>query len=306
MHSNRNSMASANERLLQRYNPRPHGQLIELTRSAIAGLVATLPQSPQSVYLTGSVARMTSDAASDLDIAIVYPDTGDTVRTIITTFFEETKPNLPPLDLTLFSPLEINGVHHDDDELFRRREILVPIYEHGVLLYGSDIRMALTPHIQDLASHVTVHMPWAYSRRARGFQERLHPINPMEPPDSTDEFLGYTKFGSIKLLLSIASWIATARLAIHREFTPIGGKEKLFQVLSQRDPKLTNWLSEVWFLFRDEWRYTIPNGNAQRRELASICNSVWRMEREFFSDYARAISVADRDPKVNCAFYSVH
>jgi predicted nucleotidyltransferase len=306
MHSSQSAISGASESLFQGYGLSPHEKLIELTRAVIENLIATLPKKPHCIYLTGSVARMTADAASDLDIAIVYPDDADLARGLIKTFFEETKPDLPPLDLTLFDPLEIDGVLHDDDELFRRREILVPIFEHGLLLYGTDMRATLAPHIQDLTRQVTVHMPWVFCRRARGLQERLRPIKSIVPPDTADEFLGYTKFGSIKLLLSIASWIATARLAIYRDFTPIGGKEKLFQVLSKMDPELARWLSEVWFLFRNRWGYKIPEDDAQRERLASICGSVWRMEREFFSDYCEAIISAENNRVANGATYSAH
>jgi len=53
-------------------------------------------------------------------------------------------------------------------------------------------------------------MRWVFCRRVRGLPERLSPVDVGEPPDQADEFLGYLRWGRVKSIVTLSSWIGTA------------------------------------------------------------------------------------------------
>jgi|GEM_PF-2080499 len=162
------------------------------------------------LYLIGSYARGVADSASDLDVvAMAYGNEGR-IGSAIGSLYADRFPRFPPLDLTAFNLTQLRRSPRSDLARIRRREVLFPLADHGIRISGPDLARDIVVRFSQLGAASGVHMRWVFCRRVRGLPERLSPVDVGEPPDQADEFLGYLRWGRVKSIVTLSSWIGTA------------------------------------------------------------------------------------------------
>ncbi len=245
--------------------------------AACREILAAFPGEIAGLYLLGSRAIGREDAASDLDLGIVFRGeapaerrraAGERVAAL-------GRRGPVPIDVTIL------------DEVEARRGIR-PLWTLGRLLAGDDVLRGCPlrplPELRIYYAHLAVYFPWAIRGRPASLRFPL-----ARPGDG--EFLGYDRQGirtgpdayrpGFKMLANVVLSIANFRLA-QGPGVPVASKHFTAAAYAQSLPE-DPWLDlvmQVDSLCRIRWQGRVPEDPEDRSALAGCCCRVADFENE--------------------------
>lgn len=166
-------------------------------------------------------------------------------------------------------------------------------FKHSTqFLYGEDIRNQLPTPSSEEWVRWAMHAPQA-SLLATRTAEFL--IFPLDYPDSQAEFYGYEyqtlpcadgiDRPSSKWLISTVGWIATALVSL-KTGQYVGSKGEAVELYKTFiNDEWTTLIEKVYQLCRNRWHYLIPEKEAHRQTLRSMCRDTLRLSNYFLSRY---------------------
>ena len=253
--------------------------------SAIVGTYeAAFPGRLRACYVEGSFGDGTGLVTSDLDLTLVF-------RGTFADADEKAQAESFCAAYAASSIVELDASVCDEAEL---RLGIPPQLKYGArLVYGEECR--------DRAPVIPIEQ-WTRDRMHTSYWRvvslfgRPHVVHlPLEFPDPSAEFLGYTR-RTLRLhsdvevpctrdLIRHTGWAATALIAwkagryvarkrdCHRMYRElIGGEHAAL-------------LEEIYEYCRQQWQYLIPEAPTDRRRLRSICERTLAFENAFLADY---------------------
>lgn len=269
-----------------------------------------LPGRLHSAYLTGSYAERSATRLSDLDATLVFQgQLAAAERERFKQLLSACKQIAPiSLDIVCLSEDQLAGLASPAVW----QEPLLIVYATSLLhcsqlIAGADLRAALPAVPSAARSRALMHFAYHVLAGQRGHPARLD--LPLNSPDPTDEFLGYTQRPlrdrsgqlqpSTKRLVHASGFIATALLAL-------SGRVVGSQRAAVRQYRA--WIGDEWAALlediqrwcRVEWDYAVPAAPADRATLRSLCQRQLALERMFLARYIAYLldELQEPDPAV--------
>jgi predicted nucleotidyltransferase len=249
----------------------------------LAGMVGLFLEAFQgrihSAYLVGSWADGSAFPTSDIDLRIVFRGNflpGEEGR-----FFEVRQ------YLRSVSSFELDCPPLSQDRLMQGEDWLhetIAIKEASIFLFGTDLRPFLPqlPSLPVFTRHIS-RAPIIFMRKARRAAAVLH--YPLDFPSAAGPFFGYDTSQSLKLLVQIPGFIASALLAIQSG-----------QMVTRKDdwlPLYRQHIHDRWLplledlnrIVRQDWEFRLPENEQDRQTLAELCRQVLAFENYYLEQY---------------------
>jgi hypothetical protein len=159
-------------------------------------------------------------------------------------------------------------------------------------LYGEDIRDQIpVPSVNDWVQWA-MSAPQASLMVTRSTKALIFPLS---QPDPEAEFYGYDRQTipgadgidrpSSKWLVATVGWIATALVARQTE-QYVGSKGEIVQLYkTQIQDQWTGLVEQVYEQCRNHWNYLIPNEEADRQRLRSLCQAALDFSNHYMMEY---------------------
>ena len=238
------------------------------------------PQQISAYYLLGSYTDQTAAADSDLDLIAIFSGSPD------------------PADMARFRQLtaycgQITSVQLDCVPLAEAtlQQGAKASHKAGHLLYGVDVLKDVP--LEPLDEHIQRCMFLAFRALhvLRGQPETL--TYPLDYPDSTGEFYGYERYGSylggddfgpgLRILVTGATMIATTLLALQTGLQA-GTKGAALALYTEHiGDEYAGYLQTLYQACKLDWRYTIPQAEANREQLRELCVQFLALENHFLA-----------------------
>ena len=250
---------------------------------ALVGLVGlfveAFPGRIHSAYLVGSRADGSALPSSDIDLRIVFRANfllGEEGR-----FFEVRQ------YLRSISRFELDCPPLSQDRLMQAEDWLhetIAIKEVSIFLYGTDLRPFLPPlpSLPVFTRHIS-RAPIIFMRKVR--RGALVLRYPLDFPSAAGPFFGYDTSQSLKLLVQIPGFIASALLAMQAG-----------QMVTRKSdwlPLYRQYIHDRWLplledlnrIVRQDWEYRLPETEEDRQVLLELCRQVLAFENYYLEQY---------------------
>jgi hypothetical protein len=257
---------------------------IDATQVVIAEYTRLFPQRVRACYLLGSAADGSATDASDLDLMLIFagafasPDERQAAERLA-------------VSLARRAPVEL------DIQLTNEQELSAGLDPNlkfaAALLYGEDIREDLP--LIPIADWTRDRMHSSWWRIARLFARPAPITPPLEYPEPTQEFLGYTRrpvrlpngseTPSTRDLIRLVGWAATALLALDCGIYVARKREAHTLYHEHIGGPWDTLNTQVYEMLRMRWAYLIPDDQQERLLLRDICQRTLLFERYFLSRY---------------------
>lgn len=233
-----------------------------------------------SIYASGSYANgYFLEGVSDLDLLLLVNHAPDNLTEQL---LENTESQGVELDLCI---LEVSALHNNPNSI-QVRESVMSSKLCGRLLFGEDLlKNWILPPMEDYTQR-TVEMVFEFIHRAHGTSCNMQNLT---CPDPDDPYLGYlvmrNGISSTKQIISLYTWIATARLARYHNIYCGCKKFCLEQGMQYLGSSFSATLQEVYENCRGKWKYTIPKQPEDRKMLKNYCRLLLKFEQDFVDDF---------------------
>ncbi|EKU97663.1 hypothetical protein Lepto7375DRAFT_6895 [Leptolyngbya sp. PCC 7375] len=224
-------------------------------------------------YLQGSFGNRSTVINSDLDMYVIFKEnfsSSDEAMTALSV--SRSCAQISPLLLEIKPGAEL--------DLYRAEHAGIALnFKYSTqFLYGEDIRAQIPTFTSDAWVWWAMKAPQASLRVTRSAKVLIFPL---QQPDTQAEFYGYERQSipsadgvdcqSSKWLVATVGWIATALVA-HRTKQYVGSKGEAVQLYkTQINDQWTTMVEQVYEQCRNRWHYLIPEGEADRQILQSLC-----------------------------------
>lgn len=232
-----------------------------------------------SVYASGSYANgYYSEGISDLDLLIFVDHApGDLIEQLL-------KNTHSPVELDL-CVLEVSALYNAPNSI-QVRESVMSSKLCGQLLWGKDLLKDWTlPPVEEY-TQCTVEMVFEFIHRAHGADCDMQQLT---YPDPDDPYCGYLVMRngalSTKQIISLYTWIATARLARDHQIYCGCKKVCLEQSALRLERSFTEVLQKVYENCRKNWKYTIPEQSCDQQMLRHYCRTLLKFEQTFVDEF---------------------
>ncbi len=253
---------------------------VDRVLTAMVGIfVEAFPGRIHSAYLVGSRADGSALPSSDIDLRIVFRGNflaGEEGR------FHDVRQYL-----RLISRFELDCPPLSQDRLLQAEEWLhetIAIKEVSIFLYGTDLRPSLPspPSLPVFTRHIS-RAPIIFMRKARrGASVLRYPLDFPSPPGP---FFGYEASQSLKLLLQIPGFIASALLAMQAG-----------QIVTRKSdwlPLYRQYIHDRWLplledlnrIVRQDLEFRLPEDEQVRETLRELCRQVLEFENYYLTQY---------------------
>lgn len=241
-----------------------------------------------SVYISGSYANDYSlNGISDLDLLLLVDNPP---KDFLDKVLEAAGPQDVELDLCI---LAVSDLYEHPDSIAVRESVLSSKL-CGLLIYGEDLLKDWQIPPMEEYTQRTVEMVFMFIRRAHGDDCDMMQL---QYPDASDPYMGYSVMRngkpSTKQLISLYTWIATARLADRNGIYCGCKKQCINQSLQHLDADFSEVLGEVYANCREKWGYKIPDNPQEQIVLAKYCKALLKYEQDFANQYYDRIRKTD-------------
>jgi hypothetical protein len=238
-------------------------------------------------YLQGSFGQRSAVTNSDLDLYVIFKDNFSSpveVETAIS--LSQSCVQISPVLLEIKLGAELH-LHKSTNA-----GIALNFKYTTQFLYGEDIRDQIpVPSVNDWVQ-------WAMSAPQASLMVTRSTktlIFPLRQPDPEAEFYGYDRQTipdadgidrpSSKWLVATVGWIATALVACQTE-QYVGSKGEIVQLYkTQIHDQWTGLVEQVYEQCRNRWNYLIPNEEADRQKLRSLCQNALEFSNYYMMVY---------------------
>lgn len=249
----------------------------------ISQLAETFPGRLRACYVQGSFGDGSALATSDLDLTLVFRGR----------FIDDEKARAEAVCAAYVEPgaVELDASVSDEAELQRG---VWPQLKYGArLVYGEECRDAMP--LLPIEQWTRDRMHTSYWRVVSLFG-RPHVVRPpLDYPDPSAEFLGYTQRmlrlpdGSevpcTRDLIRHTGWAATAIVAWNAGQYIASKRDCHRMYREQISDEYGDLLDDIYSYCRQRWQYLIPAAPGERQRLRSICERTLAFENHFLAIY---------------------
>jgi hypothetical protein len=256
-------------------------QFVESTASLFQMM---FPGQIRSIFLEGSYAVHSDVAWSDVDLLIVFKNHSNST-------IERAKAKQFAENLAQVSRIEMDVSIADEAEFSSG---LPPYLKFSSqLIAGDDIRQQYD--LIPIVAWARERMHAAYWLMIKVFDRPPVVSIPCKYPDSQDPFYGYLnrtirledgrQVPSTRNLIRVTSWAATALLAYQARQYVRNKKDCATLYRQYIQDGWEDFLEMLYTRCRTQWEYRIPDREADREVLRSLCHQTLSFENHFLSVY---------------------
>jgi len=264
-------------------------QVDDILRGVIGIFETIFSDRIRGYYLVGSYADGTAVSTSDIDMKILFKNRfrNDTER--------KNARQICEYCFGLISPIPGDVTANDEETAFSSSTLRLRIKAGSLLIYGEDIRDQIS--LPRLDQHIRDVMFRAY---VFCFTDRLRPnlkarVYPLDYPDPSDEFYGYTYKSGTTVFASVVGAMATAIVASKVKKYVFTKSDCLKLYKRYINDEWTALLEAVFEKIRKQWEYQIPENKDERQQLREICRQALAFENHFLIIYRDFLLTELRD-----------
>ena len=264
-------------------------QVDDILRGVIGIFETIFSDRIRGYYLVGSYADGTAVSTSDIDMKILFKNRfrNDTER--------KNARQICEYCFGLISPIPGDVTANDEETAFSSSTLRLRIKAGSLLIYGEDIRDQIS--LPRLDQHIRDVMFRAY---VFCFTDRLRPnlkarVYPLDYPDPSDEFYGYTYRSGTTVFASVVGAMATAIVASKVKKYVFTKNDCLKLYKRYINDEWTALLEAVFEKIRKQWEYQIPENKDERQQLREICRQTLAFENHFLIIYRDFLLTELRD-----------
>ena len=265
-------------------------QRVDNILRGVIGIFETIfPDRIRGYYLVGSYADGTAVSTSDIDMKILFKNRfrDNTER--------KSSQQICEYCFGLISPIAGDVTAKDEETAFSSSTLQLRIKAGSLLIYGEDIRdqISLPPldqNIRDVMFRAYVFC----------FTDRLRPnlkarVWPLDYPNPSDEFHGYTYKDGTTVFASVVGEVATAIVASKAKKYVFTKNDCLRLYKKYISDEWTVLLEAAFKKIRKQWEYQIPENKDERQQLREICRQALAFENHFLIIYKDFLLTELRD-----------
>jgi hypothetical protein len=273
-----------------------NAQIDEITAGVIAVLEFQFPNRIRGYSFEGSCADGAITPLSDIDLSILFKDEQTLAEQHYFATLKAALKRISPRNLDMSCVGESMVLHADQ---LRFQPDWAPVFAAitlkcaSVPVYGADIRPAIPFVPRDTYTRTFMHFPYLVLAGQRNNPPYLpYPLN---YPDPTDEFFGYTGrllrapdgtlTPSTKRLVHASGYIATAFVALRTSVFVADKRTAIAEYRAHINDVWSEHLEAVHHFCRIQWGYGAPEAPADRAILRQLCQRQLGFENHFLSIY---------------------
>lgn len=252
--------------------------------ATVSAFEQAFPKRVRAYYLIGSYVEGTAVPLSDIDCFIIFADQFATAQ-------EQVLAEQVGQQCAELSPVRLDIGAYPENGLEQLHPVLrVALKLGSKIVYGVDIRQAIPlPALPEYTAGVVAGAQH-FIARLRGEDKLL--TRQVSYPDTTHEFFGYTAKSipawypatipaGTKELVATVSRIATARV-VQQTQRYVSGKQQAIALFQQEiGGRWGPFVARVFEGCKLEWKYLLPEGERERKELRELCRHMLAFENEF-------------------------
>jgi hypothetical protein len=271
-------------------------QIDEITAGIIAVMEFQFPSRIHGYYFEGSCADGAITPLSDIDLSILFKDQQTAIERQHFATLTAALKRISPRNLDMSCVDERMVLHADQ---LRFQADWSPVF-HAITLklaslpiYGADLRQAIPLVPRDTYIRTFMHFPYLVLAGQRKHPPRLP--DPLDYPEPTDEFFGYTgrllrapngtPTPSTKRLVHSSGYIATALVALRTTSFVADKRTAVVEYRARIDDEWAEHLEAIQHYCRVQWGYCVPEASADRTILHQLCRRQLAFENHFLSIY---------------------
>jgi hypothetical protein len=273
-----------------------NAQIDEITAGIIAIMEFQFPSRIHSYYFEGSCADGAITPLSDIDLSILFKDQQTAIEQQHFVILKAALKRISSRNLDMSCVDERMVLHAD---LLRFQADWSPVF-HAITLklaslpiYGADLRQAIPLVPRDTYIRTFMHFPYLVLAGQRKHQPQLP--DPLDYPEPTDEFFGYTGrllrapdgklTPSTKRVVHASGYIATALVALRTSSFVADKRTAVVEYCTQINDIWAEHLEAIQHYCRVQWGYRVPEVPADRAILRQLCQRQLDFENHFLSIY---------------------
>lgn len=245
------------------------------------------PRRIRGYYLQGSFGNRSTVTNSDLDMYVIFKKSFITPEeSMIATSLSQSCAQISPVLLEIKSGPELY--------LYQAEHAGIALnFKYSTqFLYGEDIRNKIPTFTSDDWMQWAIKAPQTSLRVIRSAKVLIFPL---QQPDAKAEFYGYDRQmipcsdgidrPSSKWLVATVGWITTALVA-YRTKQYVGSKGEATQLYKTHiNDEWAPLVEQVYEECRNHWNYLVPDREAERQKLRSLCRSALGFSNHYLSVY---------------------
>ena len=265
-------------------------QRVDNILRGVIGIFETIfPDRIRGYYLVGSYADGTAVSTSDIDMKILFKNRfrDNTER--------KNSQQICEYCFGLISPIAGDVTAKDEETAFSSSTLQLRIKAGSLLIYGEDIRdqISLPPLDQNIRDVMFRAYIFCFTDRLRpNLKARMYPL---DYPDPSDEFYGYTYKGGTTVFISVVGAVATAIVASKAKKYVFTKNDSLKLYKKYINDEWTVLLEAAFEKIRKQWEYQIPENRDERQQLREICRQALAFENHFLIIYKDFLLTELRD-----------
>ncbi len=260
-----------------------------ILRGVIGIFETVFPDRIRGYYLVGSYADGTAISTSDIDMKILFKNRfRDNIE-------RKNSQQICEYCFGLISPIAGDVTAKDEETAFSTSTLQLRIKAGSLLVYGEDIRDQISLPPLDQSIRDVMFRAYVFC-----FTDRLRPnlkarVYPLDYPDPSDEFYGYTYKGGTTVFISVVSAVATAIVASKAKKYVFTKNDSLKLYKKYINDEWTVLLEAASEKIRKQWEYQIPENRDERQQLREICRQALAFENHFLIIYKDFLLTELRD-----------
>ena len=265
-------------------------QRVDNILRGVIGIFETIfPDRIRGYYLVGSYADGTAVSTSDIDMKILFKNRfRDNAE-------RKNSQQICEYCFGLISPIAGDVTAKDEETAFSTSTLQLRIKAGSLLIYGEDIRDQISLPPLDQSIRDVMFRAYVFC-----FTDRLRPnlkarVYPLDYPDPSDEFYGYTYKGGTTVFISVVSAVATAIVASKAKKYVFTKNDSLKLYKKYINDEWTVLLEAASEKIRKQWEYQIPENRDERQQLREICRQALAFENHFLIIYKDFLLTELRD-----------
>ena len=264
-----------------------HPKINQILQGVIGVFEKVFLQRIRGYYLEGSFGNGSTVTNSDLDMYVIFKESfSSPVEAMTAVSLSRSCAQISPILLEIKPGAEL--------DLYQAEHAGIALnFKYSTqFLYGEDIRNQIPTFTPDDWIWWAMRAPQTSLRVIRSARTLVFPL---QQPNAQAEFYGYDRqtipgadgidCPSSKWLVATVGWIATALVA-HQRGQYAGSKREAVQLYkTQINDQWTTLVDQVYEQCRNRWNYLIPDGDAERQILRSLCQSALEFSNHYLMVY---------------------